>query len=715
MIYFITNRTHEVSHPNICVTKDFGLVHNYLNSVDSFAFDEEFNGLNAILATPLLTQVGDENVQFVIDNIAFPNQSWLTPYRKKEMIGHNIKIDLSVATVNGFELHPTQMKIWDTMVCEQRLGLDSHRLNNLHDVAARRLNIELPKDDRERFTYLDKNATFITNDILYAAKDVEVLPQIKKIQEQYVANWNITFLMKEIEFPLIPILAKAELEGININTKKWFEIMEDNKKLLFEKELELDDELRKIGFSFPIRRKEEVIQIGLFGENSSSTNLAKKHINYSSSTQIKTVFSKVGEKVPVESKKSVDKDTKNKSYDDKETLGEGAILTYIIENPKSKLIPFLNKLIEYKEVAKELSSYADKYLKPTVKNKSGKVNLGYYRTQTGKVHTIYRQCFTKTGRLASGEAKWGYFNSQNIPAIKKYRTAFTLSDWEIANDWWLTTADLSGAETVIMCAFAKDPQLYKWAIEEDDLHSPMGTLCWQAVYRYRKSKIDNSWATGSVAQVDKSAYNVKDSKGKIHILTADFKLSKADDSPHKQMRTDFKAVTFGVVYGAESSTIAKVLNISKTEAQIIINTIKNAIPDTFAMVLKAADEAINTQRLVHNTRTNSIKHFTQTWKGVSNMSSDEISSVRSEARNSRIQGTQADMVKEAMVAVYRKFEELNIPHCPIFQVHDELVWKHKGKDNGKWIPLIMGEVATKYLEGFTEMKADSKTKHTWTK
>ena len=45
----------------------------------------------------------------------------------------------------------------------------------------------------------------------------------------------------------------------------------------------------------------------------------------------------------------------------------------------------------------------------------------------------------------------------------------------------------------------------------------------------------------------------------------------------------------------------------------------------------------------------------------------------------------------------------------------ELVWKHKGKENGLIIPHIMGEVATKYLEGFTVMKAEAETLTHWTK
>lgn len=716
MIYFITKRPHHFNNdPRVTITNDTSLVKRYLDKLEVMGFDQEFNGLNPILSIPLLLQVGDEHNQFVIDNISYPNQSWLNPYRKKEWVGHNIKIDISVATVNGFELKPMEMKIYDTMITEQRLGLDSKRGNDLKSTYERRCGKPLNKNPRERFTTMDKNSTFELDDILYAAGDIPVLFEIKREQEFFVRKWKLEFLLEGIEFPLVPILAKMELEGINIDEEKWYGILEDNKKLLLERELILDEELRKLGMKIPLRRKEEVIQIGLFGENTSKTNLAVNNTNYSSSAQVQHIFRMLGQIVPRESKKVVDKYTKSKTYEDKDTLQEGAVLTYIIENPDSIMIPFLEKYLKYKEVEKEISSFGLKFIKTDIKTKSGIRQLGYKRNETGKVHTIYRQCFTKTGRMASGESKWGMYNSQQIPAIAKYRTSFTLSYKEIADDWWITTADLSGAETVIMCAFAKDPVLYKWAIEEDDLHSPMATLCWRAIYQDRKNKVDNALATGRLVQTDKSVFKTKDSRGKYHVLTADMSITKDDDGIYKQLRTDFKAVTFGVIYGAEAKTIAKVLNIPRHEAQIVIDTIRFTIPETFKMVLKAAQDALNNAYVVHNTRTNSIKWFMPVFKGLNNMDSSEVSSVSSEARNTRIQGTQADMVKEAMVEVYRKFEELGIPHCPLLQVHDELVWKHKGKEHGEWVPLIMGEVATKYLEGFTIMKADRKIERTWVK
>lgn len=717
MIYFITNRPHYFNNDSrVTITDKFKLVTKYLDSVDSFAIDEEFNGLNPLLAIPLLTQVGDEHNQFVIDNISYPDQSWLNPYREKEWVGQNIKIDIAVATANGFDLKPRVMKIWDTMLFEQRVGLDSNRGNDLASIYERRCGKPLSKIGRERFTDMDKNTIFELDDILYAAQDVVVLPQIKKIQERYLKQWNLEFLMHEIEFPLVPILVKMEHEGININEEAWLKVLEDNKKELFRKELALDEELRKLGIHTPDRRKAEFVQVGLFGEDSIKTNKSVKNINYSSSLQIQNkIFKVLSEPIPRESKKVINKDTRNKSYEDKDTLQEGAVLTYMIENPKSIMIPFLLKYLEFKETEKEISSFGLKFLKDSITTKSGTRQIGYKRRNTGRVHTVYKQCNTKTGRLSSGDSKIGLFNSQQIPAIAKYRENFTLSAEEIANDWWLTTADLSGAETIIMCAFAKDKQLYKWAVEEDDLHSPMATLCWRAVYKFRETIAANSWATGSLAQVDRSVYHVKDSKNKVHVLTPDFKITKADNDPNKQMRTDFKAVTFGVIYGAEAKTIAKTLNISKAEAQVIINTIRLAIPDTFDMVMQAAEDALRDSTVVHNTRTNSRKWFTQAFKGKEYMDSSEISSVQSEARNVRIQGTQADMVKEAMVVIYRYFEDNKIEHCPIFQVHDELVWKHKGKEYGEIIPMLMGQVATQYLEGFTEMKASHKTLRTWCK
>ena len=93
----------------------------------------------------------------------------------------------------------------------------------------------------------------------------------------------------------------------------------------------------------------------------------------------------------------------------------------------------------------------------------------------------------------------------------------------------------------------------------------------------------------------------------------------------------------------------------------------------------------------------------------------EKGKVERQCKNLPISGTQADMLKEAMVCINDYIEENNIEAKFIFQVHDELVIKHKGREFGKVIKRIMTETANKYLNGMIEMNADLEILRTWIK
>lgn len=268
------------------------------------------------------------------------------------------------------------------------------------------------------------------------------------------------------------------------------------------------------------------------------------------------------------------------------------------------------------------------------------------------------------------------------------------------NEVWITTSDLTGAEVTIACAFAKDQQLYKWAIEEDDLHSPLATACWREIAKQRVRK--------------NLSLKVKDTRGGIHILDPDMIINKAKDNTYGQLRTDYKnGGTFGMIYGAKETTVSKYFNIYKNEGGLMVETIKSLIPDTFRMVEEAARFAIVNRYLIFNTRTNSRKWFLPYQKEP--LSADQKSKIEGEARNARMQGTQADMIKEAIWEVDQYFRQRNIPNKMLLTIHDELVWKHHGKKHGAEIARIMGEVGTKYLEGFTVMKAHAETTTHWIK
>lgn len=720
MIYYITTRhqynfkkiIEEAKNTEITILNTLDVLLNWLDKSNIIYFDKEFTNLNFINALPILTQIGDYDNQFVIDDLSFKSLNYLELYKEKLFVGHNIKIDLSISRKQGLNLRNVQ----DTMITEQRLGLDSKRKNDLSSSYTRRCKKEVLYDKSIglEFVKMNNNSEIQFKHIFYSAMDVKYVAELHKAQIPYIKKYNFEKLLYEIEFPLIPIIVDMELEGFTINIEGWKKVVINNKKNLFNCELDLDRELIKLGFrnktQLKIRKSESIVQFGLFSGTDRDINSGTfDKINYSSSKQVLQLFESKKLTLPTMIGKKVDKKTGIKTSELRNSLQIEALQAYNLNFPNNIFYNFINKLIEYKEIQKEISSFGEKFYNYKIYKKTIKKFIcGYLNEITNKIHTVYRQCMTKTGRFSSGEADLGFYNSQQIPADKKYRSLFTLTQEEIDNDWWITTADLTGAEVVIMCAFAKDKQLYKWAIEEDDLHSPLATLCWKAIYNYRVNKYGKENHKKFI--ITSTSNNKETGKVEVTTLTEDFIINKKINNT---FRTDFKSVGFGVIYGAGYKTIAKVLNIIPEEAKIVIKVIENTIPETFNMVKKASEFAVNRGFVIHNNRTNSLKRFVAAFKSAP--SQEEIVAMTSEARNCRIQGTQADMIKEAIVNIYKYFKENNILNCPLLQVHDELVWKHKGKENGKHIARIMGKTATLYLEGFTKMKADYITSHTWEK
>lgn len=704
MKIFITTRKHNIDHPDIVIVDNlmpllFFLEEIKKQSSPTLALDKEFNGLNELNTIPLLTQIGNYEHQFAIDDVSFPDMSYLEPYKYFLFIGHFIKIDIKISRLQGVDLR----NVYDTGIVEQRLGLDSKRKNDLDSVHERRLGVKMPFKNfgGKSFSTMDTKSIYEDAHILYSLGDIKPLMKIREEQKRLIAKFNMHDLIG-IENSIIPIIADSELEGMNIDEVKWKQNIEDNKLKLITVEKQLDEILVNLGIIKQKKPREltELVQHNLFGYEEKVIEVPQKsQINYSSSPQVLQIWDKCGYTRPRETTKVKDKLTGSYTYEEKDTIGEEAIQKFNLNNPDNKLFNFVEKLIDYKEYDKELSSFGEKFLKSRVLKTNGNYEIGYKNEKTGRVHTIYRQVETTTGRLSSGESKNGYYNSQQIPAIKKYRNAFVLSQEEIDNDWWIGTSDLTGAEVTIMCAFAKDKQLYKWAVEEDDLHSPMATVCWREVARQRVRK--------------NISLKVKDTRGGIHILDPDMVIDKK--GKYSALRTDFKnGGTFGVVYGAKEKTVSSYFNIYLKEGASFIEVMKSTIPDTFKMVEKAAEDALRDGYLIFNTRTNSRKYFSPCYQGYP-LSAEQKSKIEGEARNAKMQGTQADAVKEAIREVDSYYRENSIPNKMLLTIHDELVWKFKGKENGQVIADIMGEVGTKYLEGFTVMKAHIDIGHQWTK
>lgn len=237
--------------------------------------------------------------------------------------------------------------------------------------------------------------------------------------------------------------------------------------------------------------------------------------------------------------------------------------------------------------------------------------------QTGKVHTTFHQTITATGRLSSAEP-----NLQNIPVRweigRRLRKAFRPS----APDRVILAADYSQIELRILAHISEDPGLIAAFHEGQDIH------------------------TRTACEV--------------------FGVSPTEVTP--EMRRRAKAVNFGIVYGISDYGLARDLGISRQEARDYIDRYFQRYPGVKRyveeIVAKARENGYVTTLL------NRRRYLPEI------LSRDHATRNFGErtAMNTPIQGSAADIIKLAMVRIYRVLEDRGLNARMILQVHDELIF-----------------------------------------
>ena len=240
--------------------------------------------------------------------------------------------------------------------------------------------------------------------------------------------------------------------------------------------------------------------------------------------------------------------------------------------------------------------------------------------RTKKLHTSYNQAIAATGRLSSTNP-----NLQNIPIRdengRELRKAFIPSDSEHT----FLSADYSQIELRIMAALSQDSQMIEAFRNNQDIHA------------ITASKI----------------YKIP-----VEQVTSD-------------MRRKAKTANFGIIYGISSFGLSQRLNIPRTEAKQLIDGYFENFPD----IKKFMDSSIENAR---------SKGFVETIKGRKRYLND-INSANAVVRgvaernaiNAPIQGSAADVIKIAMVNIWKILNEQKLRSKMILQVHDELnfdVW-----------------------------------------
>ena len=239
---------------------------------------------------------------------------------------------------------------------------------------------------------------------------------------------------------------------------------------------------------------------------------------------------------------------------------------------------------------------------------------GYIDPKDGKIHTTYNQTVTATGRLSSSNP-----NLQNLP-IRSERGRF-IREAVIPDDGCLfLSADYSQIELRLMAHFSQDEHML-------------------AAFR-----------------------NGQD----IHAATAAKIFGLPIEQVTKDQRRQAKTANFGIIYGISAFGLAQQLDCSRTEA-------KQLIDDYFAAFPRVIEYIESQKELARQ------KGYAQTLFGRKRYLPDINShnaTVRSFAErnavNAPIQGTAADIIKIAMVAIYRRFKEEGLKAQMIMQVHDEL-------------------------------------------
>jgi DNA polymerase I-like protein with 3'-5' exonuclease and polymerase domains len=660
---------------HIDITKeDFGKVYSTIKGLFRYCYangsyiflDTETTGLDPFKNEVVLLTIGRKHIQIVIDYSACKavgilpthNEDYRLLFIELEIllegltvIGHNLKFDWKMLNRQGDEDSIDFRTMHDTMIAEQRLYKGFVTGYALDDLCMRYYGgIPYGMNDGIGKTFKPKQH-FSTYQIQYAADDIECLEKIYLHQLEAIKTFNMQFLLNEIEFPLIRVLGKAENTGLVLDVDKVRELLKSNIQKRFELECELDEEVRFLrewvcppdnqiylkGGKYDRQRKQTfVTTLSLFddiGHTDDVTN-DKAYINYSSPTEILTILGRLGLEVPDKNKSEpvriVFQGKKPTSYyGDTITTDEKVFQQFLIENPNYPASHFIELLFLYREYDGLINKYGEKF-------------IDNINPITKRIHTIYRQCTTENARLASGGGKndKDKFQSQNLPAKNDYRSIFRYKE-----GYSILTIDLAGAEVTIMSDKANDNKLFDLAMK-GDIHSHIATLGWRNIYKSR-----------GLAEEAKT-----------------FTVSKTQN---KELRRTGKNLTFGGIYGCGAKKAGKTIGVSPVEGKIYIDTLKAEFPKTFKMVESNVNFALSNGFIINNTRTNSRLWFKVLYDAVREkreLTWEEIDSISGQAKNIPISGTQADMLKEAMVVIDREIGQNDWDCGLLLQVHDELVY-----------------------------------------
>ena len=303
--------------------------------------------------------------------------------------------------------------------------------------------------------------------------------------------------------------------------------------------------------------------------------------------------------------------------------------------------PIIECIMEYRTLTKLYSTYIEGLKKACYED--------------GKVHTIFNQALTQTGRLSSIEP-----NLQNIPIRleegRMIRRAFVPSE----EGWIILGADYSQIELRILAHISNTESLIEAFRQGEDIHK-------------------------------KTAMDV-------------FKVSEEEMT--SDLRRSAKAINFGIIYGMSAFGLSENLNITQKEAKKYIDHYL----ETYSGIHQYMEDTVKYAKYNGYVSTlfkrrRYIPELTQKNYAIRQFG-------KRTAMNAPIQGTAADIIKKAMIDVYQAMQEKEVKSRLLLQVHDELIFEVPKEELETMIELV-----TKTMEDVVELqvplKADYSYGPTW--
>lgn len=410
----------------------------------------------------------------------------------------------------------------------------------------------------------------------YACEEAVMALRLKPLLEKEVEKEGMSSLLTDVELPISTVLATMEIQGVRLDVDA------------------LNDAARQLEERLGVLEKE------IF-------ELAGEEFNVGSPSKVGEILF---DKLQLDPKA---KKTKTGQYSTSED---------VLEKVAGKN-PIVGKILEYRQLKKLLTTYLTAL--PASINPA-----------TGKVHTVYNQTVTATGRISSSAP-----NLQNIPVRedqgREIRRAFIADEGHL-----FLSADYSQIELRLVSDFAHDETMLEAFKNGDDIHAIT------AAKIYHKSPEE---------------------------VTAD-------------ERRHAKTANFGILYGISAFGLAQRLGIPRADAKYIIDnyfdtfpTIKRYMHDS---VEDARDNGYVSTKMGRKRRLPDINSKNPVVRGYAERN----------AINAPIQGSAADIIKVAMVDIYREFQEKGLKSKMIMQVHDELNFDVIPEE----LPVVQ-EIVTRCMEG----------------